>query len=75
MTIELRRPKTTPGKEAEEAERKIRLWDSVVLYINIMISQGYNKIPPKGLLKRSGIPSGVYEICDNINLNDILIEY
>ena len=40
-----------------------------------MISQGYNKIPPKGLLKRSGIPSGVYDICEYINLNEILIEY
>ena len=74
MTLELRRPKTTPGKEAEEAERKRRLRDAVVLCMNFMISQGYIDSAER-LAQESGIPSDRYEICDNINFNEILIEY
>lgn len=74
MTLELRRPKGTPGKEAEEAERKRRLRDAVVLCMNFMISQGYIDSAER-LAQESGIPSDRYEICDNINFNEILIEY
>ncbi|KAK8894027.1 Katanin p60 ATPase-containing subunit A-like 2 [Tritrichomonas musculus] len=74
MTLELRRPKGTPGKEAEEAERKRRIRDAVVLCMNFMISQGYIDSAER-LAQESGIPSDRYEICDNINFNEILIEY
>ncbi|OHT17596.1 ATPase, AAA family protein [Tritrichomonas foetus] len=74
MTLELRRPKATANKEAEEAERKRRLRDATVLCMNYMISQGYIDSAER-LAQESGIPSDRYEICDNINFMEILIDY
>ena len=74
MTLELRRPKASANKDSDEAEKKRRIRDATVLCINHMISQGYIDSAER-LAQESGIPSDRYEICDNVNFLEILIEY
>lgn len=74
MSLELRRPKGTANREAEEAEKKRRLRDAVVLCEHFMISQGYIDSAER-LAQEAGVPTDRYEMCDNISFNEILIEY
>lgn len=73
MTLELRRPKG-PGKEVEEQEKKRRIRDSIVLCINNMISLGYIDSAER-LAQEAGMTTDRYELCDNLNLMQIIIDF
>ena len=62
------------SKEDEDEEKKRRLKDIVVLCINHLISQGYIDAAER-LAQESGIPSDKYELCDNMNLLQVMIDF
>ena len=62
------------SKEDEDEEKKRRMKDIVVLCINHLISQGYIDAAER-LAQESGIPSDKYELCDNINLLQVMIDF
>ena len=62
------------SKEDEEEERKRRLKDVLVLCMNHLISQGYVDSAER-LAQESGVSTDKYELCDNINLLQVLIDF
>ena len=75
MTLELRRPSgKAQAKEAEEAERKRKVRDSLVLCMHHMISLGYIDSAER-LAQEAGFPTDRYELCDNMNLLQIITDF
>jgi len=61
-------------KEQEEDEKLTKTRDSIVLCLNHMISLGYIDTAER-LSQESGISTDRFEICDNVSLMSILIDY
>ena len=75
MTLELRRPNAKgQAKEAEEAERKRKIRDSIVLCMHHMISLGYIDSAER-LAQEAGFSTDRYELCDNMNLLQIITDF
>ncbi|KAH0793406.1 Katanin p60 ATPase-containing subunit A-like 2 [Histomonas meleagridis] len=62
------------SKDSDEAEKKRKIRDSIVLCIQHMISLGYIDSAEK-ISQESGITTDKYELCDNINLLQILTDF
>jgi katanin p60 ATPase-containing subunit A1 len=73
MTLELRRPRNQV-QELEEAEKRRRIRDSIVLCITHMVSLGYIDCAER-LAQEAGMTTDRYELCDNINLIQIITDF
>lgn len=73
--LELRRPNSkAQAKELEELERKRKIRDSIVLCMSHMISLGYIDSAER-LAQEAGMTTDRYELCDNINLMQIITDF
>ena len=61
-------------KEQEDEEQKIRTRDSLVICLNHLISLGFIESADR-LSQESGVSTDKYELCDNISLSSILVDY